>query len=354
MDRDDYTDRLLDRDALASFLRAEVGPADEFAVERHERGNSNETLFVTWGDRELVLRRPPPGETPGSAHDVLREHRSLDGLAGVARPPTPEPVVACRDESVLGTEFYLMERVHGDVLDHEPDRFAHPDARSAVGEATVDALAALHGTDPAAVGLDDVGHPEGFVQRQIDVRERQLDWVREHADHDLLDPRYDRLHAWLDDNVPESPPHAFVHGDYRLDNVMFAPGDEPRVAALLDWEQSTRGDPLLDLAHLLIHWRDDGDPAPAMPEWDSLFTDRDGYPTRRDLVTRYEAATGVAFENRRFYRALELFKGAVAGEVLYARYQRGETIDPLYGRMDDRVPAMLDRVERVVAGDEPL
>jgi aminoglycoside phosphotransferase (APT) family kinase protein len=174
-----YFRRLVDEDALRAYLEAHLGAADEYAVERHAEGHSNETLFVTWGDAELVLRRPPPGETAETAHDVLREYRVIDALQDTpVRVPTT--VLACDDHSVIGSDFYLMERLAGDVLrDAEPERFATPAHRERVGMELVDALAEIHAVDYEAVGLGEFGHPPGYTQRQVDRWGKQYAWAFE-------------------------------------------------------------------------------------------------------------------------------------------------------------------------------
>jgi aminoglycoside phosphotransferase (APT) family kinase protein len=351
----EYLERLVDREALRSYLRSELGEAATFDVSYHEGGNSNEVVFVTWDDRELVLRRPPPDETAETAHDVLREYRVLDALGGTP-VPVPATVAACEDRSVLGCEFYLMERVDGEVIGYEePERFATPDHRRRIGEELVGTLAELHRVDYEAVGLAAFGRPAGYTRRQVDRWTDQQEWV---DGHDALDRRVadlDALREWLEANVPEDHPETLVHGDFRLDNMLYGPGTPPELVAVLDWELSTLGDPLADLGFLLAHWRDPKDEhPPAVPEWTAPHTDREGYLTRRDLVERYESATGIPFENERFYRALAVYKEAVAGEMFYARYLAGETGDPLYPKMEERVPAMAARGVRIARGEEPL
>ena len=351
---EEYFRRLVDEDALRSYLADHLGAAAEYAVERHEAGHSNETLFVTWGDRELVLRRPPPGETAETAHDVLREYEVLSALQDTA-VPVPPTVLACEDHAVVGSDFYLMERVEGDVLrDEEPERFAPRERRRALGEAVVDTLAAIHDVDYEAVGLGEFGHPPGFTQRQVRRWSEQYTWAFSTTAEYREVPAVYELMEWLEANVPEDAPATLVHGDYKLDNVMFAPGPDPEVAAVFDWEMSTLGDPRTDLGWLLSYWRDVGDPEPVSPELTSRFMERPGYPTRRELVDRWESRTGLAFEHERFYRVLALYKLGALGEMFYARYLAGDSDDPLYPLMEERVPALAQRAMEIVEGERPL
>jgi aminoglycoside phosphotransferase (APT) family kinase protein len=349
-----YADRLVDETALRAYLERELGEARTFAVERHRAGHSNETLFVTWGDDEFVLRRPPAGETAEKAHDVLREYRVMDALQETP-VPLPETVLACEDESVIGAEFFLMARLDGDVVrDAEPARFSTPEHRRRVGEELVDALAAIHDVDPAAVGLAEFGHPEGFAARQVERWSQQLMWAFDTtADEREVEALYDVM-AWLQDHAPESHPHTVVHGDFKLDNVMFAPGTPPDLVGVFDWEMATLGDPRTDLGWLLSFWRDPGDPETAADEFYPTFLAHEDYPTRRDLVDRWEDATGLTYEHDRFYRTLALYKLAGLGEMFFARHLQGDADDPLYPKMRETVPALATRAQRVIDGDVPL
>ena len=348
-----YFDRLVDEAALAAYLDEAIGPAEGLDVEYHREGHSNETLFVTWGGRELVLRRPPPGETADSAHDVLREYRVMEALQGTSIP-VPTTVAGCDDHSIIGADFYLMERLEGDVpREDEPDRFATPERRRALSERFVDVLAEIHTLDPAAVGLDDLGYPDGYTERQVERWTDQLEWAFEVTTDERAVPELLEVAEWLADRVPGEYDHTLVHGDYKLDNVMFAPGLPPEIAGVFDWEMCTRGDPSMDLGWTLVYWADEKDPGPADP-MASRFQTREGYPTRLELVDRYEERTGLEFENERFYRAFAAFKMAGACEMMYRRYLEGNADNPAYPKMKERVPIIADRAMRIVDGEEPL
>ncbi|WP_277553627.1 phosphotransferase family protein [Halobaculum limi] len=355
-DGEAYIDRLVNPDRLQEYLAAELGPADDFDVRRHPEGHSNETLFVTYGGRELVVRRPPPGETAETAHDVLREYRVMDALQGTP-VPLPETVLACDDHDVLGADFYVMGRVDGDVLrSAEPERFAVPDHRQQVGEELVDTLAAIHGVDYEGVGLAEFGRPEGFTERQVGRWAKQFQWAFEVTSEERTVPEIAEVTEWLQEHVPADHDQTLVHGDYKLDNVQFAPGTPPELVAVFDWELAALGDPLTDLGWMLSFWRDPGDPEPATPELTSQFMEQEGYPSRRELVDRYEAATGRTYDEQddRFYRTLAVYKLAALGEMFYRRYLEGNSDDPLYPTMETRVPALAQRCLRIIDGEEPL
>lgn len=353
---EEYIDRIVDEQSLTAYLEDQLGTANEYTIEHHQEGHSNETLFVTWGDRELVIRRPPPGEVAESAHDVLREYRVIDALQDTdVRVPTT--VLACDDHSVLGSDFYVMELIAGDVLrDDEPERFATPEYRYRIGTELVDALAEIHAVDYEAIdlGAGDFGYPNGFTQRQVDRWKKQIDWASEATASERDVPALHDVTEWLQDNVPEDPPATLVHGDYKLDNVLFGLGTPPKITGIFDWELSTLGDPFTDLGWMLSFWHDADDSEPAIPELYPIFMSQEGYPTRQELVVHYEDATGYAFEHDRFYRTLAVYKMAGLGEMFFRRHLEGNADDPLYPLMDDGVPGLADRAMRIIDGEEPL
>lgn len=231
---DEYLDRIVDEETLAEYLEAELGPVTEFEIERHQAGHSNETLFITWGNQEFVLRRPPPGKKADTAHDVLREYRVMDALQKTdVRVPTT--VLACDDHDVIGSDFYLMERERGDVIrNEEPDRFAAPDCRQQIGEELVDQLAKIHAVDYEVIGLGDFGRPKDYTERQVERWHKQFDWAFDVTASERAVPEIKEVGSWLNDNVPDSYSNTLIHGDYKLDNVMFGPDEVPDIVGIFD------------------------------------------------------------------------------------------------------------------------
>jgi aminoglycoside phosphotransferase (APT) family kinase protein len=248
-----------------------------------------------------------------------------------------------------------MERLEGVVIrEEEPDRFARPAARSELGLELIDTLALIHEIDYPSVGLDEFGHPNGFTERQVDRWEKQLEWAFERTADVRSVPELEEVGTWLQAHFPEDYPHTLVHGDYKLDNVMFGPNSDPELIGVFDWELPTLGDPFTDLGWLLLFWHDRGDSSPPIPELQSTFMAREGYPSRRDLVTRYEEQTGRPFENERFYRVLGVYKLAGLGEMFFRRYLEGNSDDPMYPSMESRVPALAEEAIRIINADDPV
>jgi len=350
---------LAEQDALAEFLVGELGSdvaGASLTVRRHDGGHSNETLFVDVAERELVVRRPPPGETADSGHDVLREARIMRALAD-ADVPVPSVVATCDDESVLGCDFFVMERVDGVVAGgNEPPGFADPSARRAVGERMVDTLVDIHAVDIESVGLSDIGRPDGYLSRQVDIFRTQLsEWLLPVTTEQRPVPGVEEVGTWLASNVPEESDGGLVHGDYKLDNLMFDTPGAPSIVGVFDWEMSTLGDPLTDLGWMLFFWHDTDGPFSGIPaEIAPTFTAREGYPTRREFVDRYEERTGREYSNDRFYRALAAFKLATAFEAMYLRHLSGESSDPMYPELETSVPALVTKAKRIIDGERPL
>ncbi len=296
----------LDLARLAGYLRTRVPDlaAEPLSAELIAGGRSNLTYRVCAGDREFVLRRPPLGHVLATAHDMAREHRIISALHGTP-VPVPEAIALCEDPEPLGAPFYLMSYVPGTVYrDAAQTGPLGPDGRRALADAMVDTLAALHRVDPDAVGLTGFGHPEGYLARQVRRWAGQLDRSRS---RDL--PGIDELRDRLAGSVPESGPPAIVHGDYRLDNLII--GGDRRVAAVLDWEMATLGDPLTDLGLLLVYWDLGGIGVGATH----------GFPPGRDLLARYGPTPDLAW-----YIGLGCYKLAVICEGIHFRYLRGQTV----------------------------
>lgn len=294
-------------------------------------GRSNLTYRLTSGDQTWVLRRPPLGHVLPTAHDMAREHRVLSALssAGFA---APRPLVFCGDERVIGAPFYVMDFVDGVLLDKvaPPGYIDTPERRARLSEAVVRTLAALHSIEPDAIGLDGFGRPAGFIERQ--VRRWSEQWERSKTREV---PAFAEVRRRLEAALPSSQRVAIVHGDYRLGNILHDPADPGRIAAVLDWEMSTLGDPLFDLAYLLMHWSDPGDsPARIGQAGAGELTLLPGFLTRAELAAEYAKASGLDLAEMAFYEVLSFFKHAVITEGIHARHLAGETVGPGFESTD--------------------
>jgi aminoglycoside phosphotransferase (APT) family kinase protein len=299
---------------------------------------------VRRGDAELVLRRPPRPPLPPSAHDVLREARLLLALQD-ADVRTPRVLLACDDESVIGAPFYVMERVEGDVIASAvPQRFDNEEERRHLGEELVDALVELHGADWRALGLEGFGKPTGYLERQV----RRFLGLWEHNRTREI-PAVERLAGWLRDEMPDSPEATIVHGDFRLGNTMFAASAPARLLAVFDWEMATIGDPLADVGYLCMMWSQADDPAGGMADLHAV-TRAEGFPTRAELVARYEAASGRSMTDIRWYTTLALWKAVVFMEGNYKRALAGSTDDPFLKTFGQGVVDLARRAEEVAFG----
>jgi aminoglycoside phosphotransferase (APT) family kinase protein len=320
----------LDAARVADYVRAHIPGTDgPLEVLQFPRGHANLTYLLRFGERELVLRRPPLGPVARGAHDMVREHRVLSRLwRAYAR--APRALALCQDESVIGAKFFVMERRRGVVIrtrvPHEVD--ALPDGRRRASLALVDAMAELHELDPAAVELGDLGEPENFVGRQLrGWRER---WERA-KDRDV--PLFARVHERLEATRPPSGTPALLHNDLKLDNAMLEAADPGVITAVLDWDMTTRGDPLVDLGTLLGYWSEAGDPDGRRGL--TPVTREPGFPTRTELAERYAARRGVSVEAIRWYEAFALWKIAVVLQQIYIRFARGQTRDPRFAPLGD-------------------
>jgi aminoglycoside phosphotransferase (APT) family kinase protein len=309
------------------------------SFERISGGRSNLTFGVRDSDGHAwALRRPPLGKRLGSAHDMGREHRVIAALRDTA-VPVPPVVGLCEDESVNGAPFYVMGFVEGPILRsaEEAKQFDEADRR-AIGERVVDTLVAIHEVDPDSVGLGELGRKEAYVERQLKRWHGQ--WEKSKT-RDL--PVVDDVHARLSARIPEQGPATIVHGDYRLDNMILSPSGE--VAAVVDWELCTLGDPLADVGMLLVYWSQEGD------DFMPLFapaTIAPGFPKRDEVRARYAERSGRDLSEIDFFVALGYWKLAIILEGVYARYASGQ-----YGKTDEGFQEFAKIVERLAeAADE--
>jgi aminoglycoside phosphotransferase (APT) family kinase protein len=302
-------------------------------------GKSNLTYRLDSAAGSAILRRPPLGHVLPTAHDMVREHTVMSALAGTT-VPVPTMLHLCRDADVLGQPFYVMERVEGHVCREDlPAGYAdEPAQRRAVGEALVEVLASLHDVPPADVGLGEFGRPDGYLERQ--VRRWVTQWDATRIDgHDALDA----LAADLAAQVPATQRHTVVHGDYRLDNTILDPTTPGRVAAVLDWEMSTLGDPLADLGVLLGYWSQADDAgartaATVVP----AATVLEGFPSRAEVAELYAARTGLDLTPLPWYAAFAAFKLAVVCAGIVARVRGGAMVGPGFDGIEERIGPLVE------------
>jgi aminoglycoside phosphotransferase (APT) family kinase protein len=327
----------LDAERLRAYLTASIPglPAGAVTVEQFPSGFSNLTYLLRIGDRPLILRRPPPGVAIATAHDMSREYRILSHLRPVY-PKVPAPLRYCEDTSVLGTPFYVMERVEGVILRKGiPDEMVPGPALTArIAEELVDTLAELHAVDYEAAGLGELGRPAGYGVRQIEG------WTKRYEKSKTVEvPSARKVSTWLRDSVPGAGGASLIHNDFKHDNVVLSPDDWSQIIGVLDWEMATLGDPLMDLGTSLAYWIQADDPPEVLSSRLSP-TLWPGTPARVDIVERYARVSGRDLHDVVFYFAYGLFKVAVIVQQLHARYVSGRTHDPRYAGLDEAVQAL--------------
>ena len=314
----------LDISRIDPYLKAHVpGLVGLPVVSQFPGGASNLTYLIQYPDQELVLRRPPFGQKARSAHDMGREYRILNQLKD-AFAYCPKAFAHCTDQTLIGSEFYVMERVRGIILRCDlPDELAlTADATQTLCKSFIDTLVQLHQVDYNACGLGNLGKPEGYVQRQISG------WSERYEKALTPDaPRWEAVKQWLQAKMPaDHPTPAIVHNDYRFDNVILDPANPMQIIGVLDWELTTLGDPLMDLGNTLAYWIEAGDPAPVQL-MRRQPSNAPGMLTRREFVDYYAERTGIQIDNYDFYYAYGLFRLAGIVQQIYYRYYHGQTRD---------------------------
>ncbi|MBF6414012.1 phosphotransferase family protein [Nocardia cyriacigeorgica] len=296
-------------------------------------GKSNLTYEISDGTTRWIVRRPPLGHVLATAHDMAREYRVMDALRQTD-VPVPAMYALCQDDTVLGAPFYVMEHVEG-----TPYRTAAelaelgPERTRAISTRLVDTLAALHAVDPATVGLSDFGRPEGFLARQVNRWKKQLD-----ASYTRDLPAAAELHSRLAADVPAESTAGIVHGDYRLDNVLI--DDQDRAAAVIDWEMATLGDPLTDLALMIVYGRLAAEPVSEVRVADASTAP--GFLTEAQIIARYTERSERDMSRFGFYLGLAAFKLAAILEGVHYRYLRGQTVGEGFAHVGDAVEPLLE------------
>ena len=314
-----------DHDKLADYLRGKLPHSDRpLDVVQFAGGHANLTYLLRYGDQEYVLRRPPLGPVAPTSHDMEREYRVLSLLYG-GYPLAPRAYLYCNDPQVVGAPFLVMERRRGIVVRRSvPEQFGGGRdvvANRKISEVLTDTLADLHDVDYRAIGLSEIGKPEGFMLRQI------AGWTDRYERAKTKDvPIVAELSQWLREQLPPSPLPTLVHNDWRLDNMMLSGTDPGRAVAVFDWDMCTLGDPFADLGTLLSAWIEasEGSPGSGQVVMPSTVP---GFLTRREAIERYGKRRGVDVSTMPYYYVFGIFKIAVVLQQIYIRYHRGQTTD---------------------------
>ncbi|HET7385180.1 MAG TPA: phosphotransferase family protein [Nocardioidaceae bacterium] len=319
--------------AVAAWLRAHASDRDGLdgtpLVRQFPGGASNLTYLLRYPERDLILRRPPVGAKAKSAHDMHREFTIQSGLAPVFGY-VPAMVAFCGNHDVLGSDFYVMERLEGTILRRDLPEGVRvgPDEARTLCTNFLDVLVELHGVDPAEAGLQELGRGAGYVGRQV---AGWSDRYRRARTDNVGD--YEAVMGWLYERQPDDLATCVIHNDFRLDNAVLAPGDPTRIVGVLDWEMATLGDPLMDLGGALAYWIQ-ADDDPEYRAFRRQPSDLPGMATRAEMVEQYSARTGLSAspEQWRFYEVFGLFRLGVIAQQIYYRYHHGQTHNEAYAR----------------------
>jgi aminoglycoside phosphotransferase (APT) family kinase protein len=336
----------LDTGKLEPYLREHLPQTTgDFAIRQFGGGHANLTYLVRFGDAEYVLRRPPLGPVPERAHDMRREHAVLSKLYAIFAL-APRSYHLCTDHAIVGADFVIEERKHGIAMRRDLPASLHGDVAFAqrLGRALIETLAALHRVDVSAAGLQELGHPDGYVTRQLDG------WTgRWEAASTAHTANASVLVDWLREHLPPSPAATLVHNDYKLDNMLLDPQDPARITALLDWDMCTYGDPLMDLGYVLALWPQASDP-PAFRLW-GMPTWREGFMTRGEVVAAYGTATGFDVSAARWYHVFNIFRFAAILQQIYKRYDAGQTHDERFREFGEQANALVHVASMLTRGN---
>lgn len=338
---------LIDWDKLNAWIATHdvPGAGPVTAAKKLKGGVANNVFLIERGSTPIVLRRPPKQVRPGSNETMVKEARVLNALTGSA-VPHPKAYAVCDDQSVIGACFYLMEPLEGFAPSQQlPGHYGtDPAWRRAMGEELVRCAAALAAVDYKAVGLGDLGKPDGWHERQVDRWRSQLDGYRSMPNYDGALPCVDEVGRWLTDNLPKDKRIGLVHGDFQFANVMFSL-HAPRISGVIDWELASLGDPLLDLGWILTSWWEPGDPdgkKPLVQPWDNFLS-------RADLVRMYGEISGRDMSKVPWFFALACYKLACLLEGTYARSKQGQVPENIGQSVHAYAVWLMNKANRIIA-----
>ncbi|HEY0756067.1 MAG TPA: phosphotransferase family protein [Ktedonobacteraceae bacterium] len=339
----------LDWAGVEEYLRAHIPGlgAGALEVRQFPSGASNLTYLVSAGAWQGVLRRQPLGPVAPKAHDMRREASLLERIHPVFAL-APRPYLFCDDREIMDVPFYVMERRTGFVLNDAfpPDVEVTPELCQRISETVVDTLVRIHALDWQAAGLAEFGHPEVFLERQV------RSWIERYQRSQTGEsPHVESLTRWIGEHIPTSPAPALIHNDFKLNNMLMDTANLARPTAVLDWEMTTIGDPLFDLAVSLGYWVQADDP-PGLRAILPGLTPLPGFFSRAEFMQRYSAQSGRDLSSMRFYMTFAYFKLAVILQQIFSRWVRGQTRDPRFGFFGQRVHTLIERAEWMAEHDD--
>lgn len=325
-------DELINLGSLEEYLRKNLNNNSNLELLQYPSGFSNLTYLIKMGDQEMVLRRPPHGANIKSGHDMQREFKILSALKDHFSK-TPLPIIFCDDKTIIGNEFYIMEKVNGTIFRGSQPKSDWPKTNliPSLVSSFVNTFSEIHSLKIQKIGLQDFGRPEGYVIRQV------KGWIKRYNNaktHDFSG--IDKTISWLSKNIPDNSEACLIHNDFKFDNLMFEIGNKVKVNAVLDWEMATIGDPLMDLGTSLGYWIHETDPE-MIQKLNLNITYLKGIPSRGELVHLYGENSGRSVQNVLFYFIFGLFKIAGIIQQIYYRYQKGYTKDPRFKELDKGV-----------------
>ena len=320
---------------MHAWLRPFINQDQLPEVKQFRSGASNLTYLLSYPDRELVLRKPPVGTKAASAHDMNREFLIQSRLQSVF-PLVPKMIALCQDQTVMGSDFYVMEYVEGQIFRRDiPEGITSSDI-SVMADSLINGLVQLHAVDSSI--LAELNKGNGYVQRQVDG------WSKRYRNALTDDvPTAEKLMAWLSANQPNDIDSCIIHGDWRIDNVVFDL-ENSRIKGVLDWELATVGDPLMDLGSALAYWVDRDDEA-AFASLRRQPSHLPGMPTRDEFVQRYLELSGRKCNDFTFYEVFGLFRLAVIIQQIWARFRLGQTTNPAFAGFGAAVNTLINRAE---------
>jgi aminoglycoside phosphotransferase (APT) family kinase protein len=332
-----------DVNQLKQYLSASLpGFNGELAIEQFPGGYSNLTFLLKTSGKEYVLRKPPKGANIKSAHDMGREFNVLTALKPVYKP-IPAPVLYCDDSAVIGSPFYIMERVRGIILRNKIPKGMELSASTmkSISESAIDNLATLHSIDLESTGLIHLGKPEGYIQRQVEG------WIKRYvaAETDTIE-NMNKTAEWMQANIPNNTSVAFIHNDYKYDNLVLDPENLNSIIAVLDWEMATVGSPLMDLGTSLGYWAE-ADDSDALKPFNLTWLP--GNMNREEVVQRYAEIKKISLPEMLFYYVFGSFKIAVIVQQIYARYKKGFTKDERFATLLHVVNACANNAQKAIA-----